>query len=537
MPLTFIDIERRKNWMILVFFLMLLALYAGTCFALTAPFLPRVAGRPSTDGLRNFRYAVLGAAVLLSALHILLAGYDAAAAMVRRLGARPPDPEDEVHRRLLNVMQEIHVVTGGRSTIECVVIPSLSLNALAASDLRGRSIIGITEGLLSRLNRQQLEGVIAHEAQHILSGDCLETTVAASLFGGLSSLIEKSSDSSQTGVIPPVLWPAWALVKIGQLLNLFISREREYRADAAAVRMTRDPLALAETLHLLSRSWRGAGFIGSGFEMICIVNPVATALDETEGFWADLFSTHPPIRKRIDLLLAMAHADSTVFTAKAREDRPGSDDGGYYALDPRRQWQGPFSTPELAALPWLSPLTWIASRDGQQPDRAWKIPVISAVFAARLSATEQPSSGMTCPSCHQPLATGSYAGTQIDSCRFCGGNLVSNERIPRILARTGQEKPCTERIRALGRAAMSGNLGKIRGQRRSSPADHVPLLSCPKCGHPMSRAFFSAAYLIDVDRCLSCGVTWFDEDELAMVQCLIAAVHAAERRGESRQNA
>jgi heat shock protein HtpX len=370
MPLTFIDIERRKNWMILVFFLMLLALYAGTCFALTAPFLPRVAGRPSTDGLRNFRYAVLGAAVLLSALHILLAGYDAAAAMVRRLGARPPDPEDEVHRRLLNVMQEIHVVTGGRSTIECVVIPSLSLNALAASDLRGRSIIGITEGLLSRLNRQQLEGVIAHEAQHILSGDCLETTVAASLFGGLSSLIEKSSDSSQTGVIPPVLWPAWALVKIGQLLNLFISREREYRADAAAVRMTRDPLALAETLHLLSRSWRGAGFIGSGFEMICIVNPVATALDETEGFWADLFSTHPPIRKRIDLLLAMAHADSTVFTAKAREDRPGSDDGGYYALDPRRQWQGPFSTPELAALPWLSPLTWIASRDGQQPDRA-----------------------------------------------------------------------------------------------------------------------------------------------------------------------
>src|SRR5665811_219893 len=96
------------------------------------------------------------------------------------------------------------------------------------------------------------------------------------------------------------------LLQLSYLLNMFISRQREYRADAAAVRMTRNPIALAETLHLLSRSWRGAGFIGSSFAMLCIVNPEATLLDESEGFWADRLSTHPPLEKRIAILLNMA---------------------------------------------------------------------------------------------------------------------------------------------------------------------------------------------------------------------------------------
>ena len=84
--------------------------------------------------------------------------------------------------------------------------------------------------------------------------------------------IRYSSEAIACSVLPAFLL-AWVLLQLGYLLNMFISREREYRADAAAVRMTRNPLALAETLHFLSRSWRGAGFIGSGFEMLCIVNP------------------------------------------------------------------------------------------------------------------------------------------------------------------------------------------------------------------------------------------------------------------------
>jgi len=72
--------------------------------------------------------------------------------------------------------------------------------------------------------------------------------------------------------------------------------------------------------------------------MLCIVNPTAAMLDETEGFWADLISTHPPIQKRIDILLAMAHTDIVELSAtmKAQTTPPPSSSGsGYYAMNPK----------------------------------------------------------------------------------------------------------------------------------------------------------------------------------------------------------
>ena len=530
MPLTFIDIERRKNWGILFFFLVLMVLYLIVCLAFAAPLLPSVFFRRASTGSWNFLLTGLVLAFILSAVHILFAGYGSVATIILKLSAETPDPHDEIHKTLLNIVEEIQVVTGRRKKIECYVIPSLSLNALAACDFNGRAMIGITEGLLSRLNRQQVESVIAHEAHHILSGDCLETTVAANLFGALSTLVDKYSQSSRGSVIHPALWPAWMLLKFGNLLNMFISREREYRADAAAVRMTRNPIALAETLHLLSRSWRGAGYIGSGFEMMCIVNPQATALDEREGFKAELFSTHPPIQKRIEVLLRMAHASSLSLEEKARDGATAKNTAtaGYYAMSPRQEWKGPFSLAELQVLPWLSPLTWITPGKGLPVDRAWKKPGINAIFSERLAKAEQGYSEFTCPSCHQHLAIETYEGTQIFCCRFCGGNLVDTGRIPRIIARTGREEPCSERIQALGRAAVKENeLKNVQKHALNRQVALIPHLSCPKCGNPMSRVFFSAAYLIEVDRCSFCAVTWFDENELGMLQCLIEDAHGS----------
>jgi Zn-finger nucleic acid-binding protein len=410
-----------------------------------------------------------------------------------------------------------------------VVIPSLSLNALAAADLKGAAVIGITEGLLSRLSRPQLESVIAHEAHHILSGDCLETTVASSLFGSLSSLVDKYSYSETSGnrTVPhPALWPAWVLLQVSLLLNMLISREREYRADAAAVGMTRNPVALAETLHLLSRSWRGAGFIGSGYEMLCIVNPQATALDESDGFWADLFSTHPPLRRRIDVLLSMARMsvaelERTAGGSLRAADRP--DQPGYFALTPQQEWQGPFTFAELGALPWLSPLTWITSGNQQSVDRAWKDPLVNALFALRLSQGDPAPSDLSCPSCRQQLITESYEGTQVLRCRFCSGTLVENGRIPRILARTGRDERCSERINALARATVRENQLRSAQRRLSDFRQRrtLPLLACPKCENPMFRGFFSAAYTVEIDRCSFCGITWFDQNELKLLQCLI----------------
>ena len=522
MPLTFIDIEKQKNWRIWLFFLFLMLIYLILTALFAATFLP-------FTWYASPRFWIVAGmlALLVAGIHFWFSAYDTVRTVIRGLDAQPPDPQDDIHKMLMNIMQEIQVVTGNRRKIQCVVIPSFSLNALAVADLKGEAAIGITEGLLSRLTRPQLEAVIAHEAHHILSGDCLETTVAASLFGTYSSAMEKLTDTSRgRSFASPAFLLAWMLLQLSYLLNMFISREREYRADAASVRMTRNPIALAETLHLLSRSWRGAGFIGSGFEMLCIVNPQATALDETDGFWADLLSTHPPLSRRIDILLNMARVSIAELDASTGKAATASAQESsvplHYAMSPQQQWQGPFTPTELAALPWLSPLTWITQGKEHPVERASKEPLINAIFLSRLSKQERPLSNFFCPSCRQPLVTEAYEGTQIYQCRFCAGILLDSVKIPRIIVRTGRERPCSERINSLAKAVVKENqLRQPTQRRREGGREIVPLLTCPKCGNPMSRGFYSQAHLIEVDRCSFCGITWFDQDELEMLQCLI----------------
>ena len=314
---------------------------------------------------------------------------------------------------------------------------------------------------------------------------------------------------------------------LGYLLNLFISREREYRADAASVRMTRNPIALAEALHLLSRSWRGAGFIGGGHEMLCIVNPRASLLDETEGLVADLLSTHPPLGRRMSVLLQMARVSITELDRRAerrfqeRSNASADTATSFYAIHPRGVWDGPFSAAELTTLPWLTPLTWVAPASGGETERAWREPSLEAHFASRLREGEPALSRHACPHCHQPLIVQSYESTEVEECRFCAGVLVENRRITRIIAR--QEHPCTERINSLARAALGDYNHRAAAQRMDiSPASaRNGLLSCPQCGNPMYRGLYSAGHLVEIDRCSSCNITWFDRDELEMLQCMV----------------
>jgi Zn-finger nucleic acid-binding protein len=292
--------------------------------------------------------------------------------------------------------------------------------------------------------------------------------------------------------------------------------------------MTRNPVALAETLHLLSRSWRGAGFIGSGFEMLCIVNPRLSALDETEGFFADLLSTHPPLGKRMSILLRMARVSIVELDERAKQRDAAkmaapSDQAAaprYYAVSPRQQWEGPFTFAELGALSWLSPLTWITSGEGRPADRAWKDSAVNAIFTNRLTLAEDPLSGFTCPLCSQPLITTPYERTQVYSCGFCKGTLVESDKVPRIIAR--QERPCTEHVNALARTVQAQNRMRHARQPQTGKGKiTIPLHPCPKCRNSMYRGFYSMSYLVEIDRCGFCGLTWFEQDELDMLRCMI----------------
>jgi heat shock protein HtpX len=322
MSITFIDIERQKSWRIITIFSVLIVLYFVISFTLAVSFYQLFPVGFSSMKIFSpespFLIVVLISSVIIATMHFCLSSLNAVA---YGLPALTPDTEDEIHKQLINIVDEIQIASGRRINIQCLIIPSLSVNALSAADLRGNAIIAITEGLLSRISRAQLETVIAHEAYHILSGDCLETTIAASLFGIPSDAIEKVSTVSDGRIfLVPTFLFAWLLVKISCLLNMFISREREYRADAGAVRMTRNPLALAEVLYMLSHRWKGIGHIGAGIEMLCIMNTSDSILDESDGWFADLMSTHPPVNKRIKILLQMAHTGISTLTGQTDGD-------------------------------------------------------------------------------------------------------------------------------------------------------------------------------------------------------------------------
>lgn len=457
------------------------------------------------------------------------------------LKAERLNPEDKYHVVFRNIIDEVSVATGG-VRIEGVVIPVCAMNAFAISDFSGRNVIGVTEGLLARLSRAQLEAVVGHEAAHIVSGDCLSTTVTTAMFEIYHSIRQilghlmtkgRSSKNGDYGVIPGI-FVIYALLSfasfMGHLLRLFVSRQRELRADATAVRLTRDPLSLAEALYSVSSRWRGAGLAGEELEAIFIVNPRFDQLDEKEGLIASIFSTHPPVSKRLKVLLDMARSDVSALERKWQEqrDRPrvlapetrsappdqlSADQKKKWIVNKEGQWQGPFSLPDLMNLGWMRSDTWIKKMGAGEVQQAFE----NAEIRDFLWKKEQ-QTGFSCPHCRVGLFSDRYEGANAYYCPSCGGAFVKENNVHRIIIR--QDYEFSERIKEAARKFYAQT-------RRDLPkVDLTPasLYYCPQCQKPkvkMMRMLYTLAYPVVVDKCSFCGFFWFDKDELEILQCMI----------------
>jgi heat shock protein HtpX len=238
--------------------------------------------------------------------------------------AVPSDPKDLDQRQLLNVVQEI-TIASGLPAPKVYIIPDDDPNAFATGRDPQHSYIAITRGLLTTLERDELQGVIAHEMSHIRYYDIrLMTLVAACVgaivlladlslrgvrFGFLSGRGIRSKGKNPLGIVLLLLWLLTALLApiFTQLMALMISRKREYLADASAAELTRNPLALAKALQKLENASAPTVAIKRGIAHLCVVDPLGKKINEQEGFWAELFATHPPIQKRIMLLKSMAY--------------------------------------------------------------------------------------------------------------------------------------------------------------------------------------------------------------------------------------
>jgi len=198
-------------------------------------------------------------------------------------------------------------------------------NAFATGRNPENSVVAVTAGLLSQLNRDELQGVIAHEISHIVNRDILFMTFAGIMLGVIVIISEifvrghwigansgslnryknKSSGGGNEQIILLVFSIVFAISApiIAQLLYFAISRKREYLADASGVRLTRYPEGLASALEKLSQNRFNLNTANKATAGLYIVNP----LKKTGMQISDLSSTHPPITERIKILRGMMH--------------------------------------------------------------------------------------------------------------------------------------------------------------------------------------------------------------------------------------
>jgi heat shock protein HtpX len=230
---------------------------------------------------------------------------------LKATGSVPADPDE--FRMLHNVVDEVSIAAGIPKP-KVYITPSPSPNAFATGRNPQNATIAVTTGLLEIMNRQELQGVVAHEIAHIRNYDMLLMTVVAAI-GGLIILLRdfflrgllfggrrRSSRRSggQAGLILLVIGLVLAIIApiFVTLIRAAISRQREYLADASGAYITRYPQGLAQALAKLRDSHQPFKRASQSNAHLFIASPFGKDRLDAAG----LFSTHPPINSRIERL-------------------------------------------------------------------------------------------------------------------------------------------------------------------------------------------------------------------------------------------
>jgi heat shock protein HtpX len=233
----------------------------------------------------------------------------------------------DMHPQLYNVVEEMSIAAQLPKIPNIYIIPDPSPNAFATGRNPNNASIAVTAGLLGRLNRDELQGVIAHEMSHILHRDILYVTLAGVMLGAIiiisdvflrsmfySSMMGSrrrySSRDNQGGgaalmiiiaIIAAILAPIFA-----QILYFSLSRRREYLADAGGARLTRYPEGLASALEKISKAHIPMETANKATAPMYIAPPFSA-----DGMaFAGIGHTHPPIEKRVQILRNMTHGTS-----------------------------------------------------------------------------------------------------------------------------------------------------------------------------------------------------------------------------------
>ncbi|MGQ9801739.1 MAG: zinc metalloprotease HtpX [Candidatus Saccharicenans sp.] len=571
LPASYWEIQKKQQrisillfFLLFLFYLLTVGLISGSILLSLGLFLP---GFSPSAGSFFMKYTaiVFSLSLVLTLVNFLQAKKRGVQYILKNLRACSPDPEDRYHLSFLNVLEEMKI-SSGLPELRGYIIPTVNLNSLSLIGPNKQPAIVVTEGLLAETSRDELQAVVAHETAHILKGDTFLLTLVCSIVAFYEELIDsldRQKELSQVdlkhprrdkGVGQPLIYLASFFSYL--LLNFFItiiSQKRELLADATAVELCRDPLALARVIYKaqVANSYLGDSSV---FTPLFLVPPDSRDIRETTR--DKLFNTHPPVGLRLKLLAEMAHKNlkEIIEEVRAREEqrekartryspleesspeqlekikklqqqaREGLErDSIWLARNAHGHWEGPYVLGSLITLPYFTPATRIRNikENLEGPARNFR----QIRFALYRQLKNQPldlARHDKCPVCDTGLVEAFYEGVKIKKCQTCQGKLVAMNDLEKIFARREMTFPesLQQKARAYREALLDPNL-------KPPVLKEKPPAICPRCGLQFTLRPFSYHYLLPVYKCYQCQVIWFEDQELELLQILIEEKTAA----------
>lgn len=290
------DSNTRKTWFLITGFLVFV-IVVGWLFSYLL----------NNDGILLF-------AVILSLLMSIGSYWYSDKIVLAMSGAVPV--EHNQNPELYHIVENL-CITAGLPAPKIYIIKEQQPNAFATGRNAKHAVVAVTEGLLNRLNKTELQGVLAHELSHIGNKDMLLSTVVVILAGIIAMLSNmflrisfwggrrNSNDNNRAGALLAILGLAAAILApiAATLLQLAISRKREFLADADGALLTRYPEGLARALEKISADQTPMRTANTATSHLYISSPFKGK--QSASWFVKLFMTHPPVEERIKALRDM----------------------------------------------------------------------------------------------------------------------------------------------------------------------------------------------------------------------------------------
>jgi heat shock protein HtpX len=279
------------------------------------------------------------AALVFAGVESIVSFYSGSSLVLLSVHARPLTPDTPRHEMVLDVINEM-AIAARMPPPKPYLMDDPSPNAFATGRDPAHAVICVTQGLVDEMDREELQGVIGHEMSHVADYDIRTMMMIAVLVGGIAMLSDfvyrwmffggfgargrgsnSDRDNQAALLISLAVIILAALAPIfSQLLAMAVSRQREYLADASSVEFTRNPRALLRALEHIAKIESPLKQGTAGTAHLFMVNPREGVRDDDEGFFANLFSTHPPLPKRIARLQALLGAPSSATLSAQAAD-------------------------------------------------------------------------------------------------------------------------------------------------------------------------------------------------------------------------